>query len=92
MKYIKDYGWVLYKKWERIPIKIFPFSMLSIPKWGYGIEFIITTDGLLQIGGPEGKERFTKFSQIKDFDAESGRIGIVWDFHTFIYNSNIEAK
>ena len=92
MKYIKDYGWVLYEKWERIPMKIFPFSMLSIPKLGFGINYIITTEGIFQKGGTKGFKKFTKFSQIKDFDSESGRIGIIWNFFTRIYKRNVETK
>lgn len=74
MKYLEGYGWVLYERWERIPLKIFPFSMMPIPKVGFGIRFIITSEGILQSGGTKGQEKFTKFNQLKDFDAESGRI------------------
>ena len=92
MKYIKDCGWVLYEKRELIPIKIFPFSMFPIPKVGFGINYIITTEGIFQKGGTKGFKKFTKFSQIKDFDSESGRIGIIWNFFTCIYKRNVETK
>lgn len=74
MKYLEGYGWVLYESWERIPLKMFPFSMAPLPKLGIGIRFIITSQGILQSGGTKGQEKFTKFNQLKDFDAESGRI------------------